>query len=138
MRNANVICKCHDWSYQCVMQPLCPNMLLTDSLTTDLDVNFSMNANKMLCKPRFSFPMQMPFLQGCRCNFLFFWCKMPFVGMPWCKCLLVGMPWCKYFDANTIYSNIPFVFKSRLPQRLKPKYFQNSIYYSQKVIHFIT
>ena len=25
------ICKCHDQSYQCIMQPLCPNMLLTDS-----------------------------------------------------------------------------------------------------------
>ena len=31
MRNANVVCKYHDWSYQCVMQPLCPTMLLTNS-----------------------------------------------------------------------------------------------------------
>ena len=74
------------------------------------------------------------------------------VGMPWCKCPLVGMPWCKCswyvchdvnaplwvchdmnvhvcvswgecFDANTIYSKIPFISKTRLPQRLKPKYF---------------
>ena len=46
------------------------------------------------------------------------WC------MPWCECPLVGMSWCKCFDANTIYSKIPFIFKTRLPQCLKPKFFQ--------------
>ena len=34
------------------------------------------------------------------------------------------------FGANTIYSKISFIFKTRLPQRLKPKYSQNLIYYS--------
>ena len=57
---------------------------------------------------------------------------MPLVGMQWmrmpawvcngCKCPLVGISWHEYFDANTIYSKIPFIFKTRLPQRLKPKY----------------
>ena len=56
----------------------------------------------------------------------------------WCKCHLMGMPWCKYFDANIIYSKIPFIFKTRLPQRLKSKYFQNLIYYSWKVKMVIT
>ena len=63
-------------------------------------------------------------------------CKCLLMGMSWCKYLLVGMPWCKCFDANTSYLKIPFVFKSRLPQGLKPKYFQNLIYYSWKVIFF--
>ena len=47
MRNANVVCKYHDWSYQCVMQPLCPKYAIDRLLITDLDVNLLMNANKM-------------------------------------------------------------------------------------------
>ena len=64
------------------------------------------------------------------------WCKCPLVGMPWCRCSLVGMSWCKCFDAKTNRSKIPFIFKTRLPQRLKSKYFQDLIYYSRKVIFF--
>ena len=84
------------------------------------------------------------------------WCKCTFVGMQWCRCPLMGMPWCecpfvsmqwrecppvgiswhKCFDVNTLYSKIPFIFKTRLPQHLKPKCFQNLIYYSWKVIFF--
>ena len=63
-------------------------------------------------------------------------CKCLLMGMSWCKYPFVGIPWCKCFDVNTIYSKIPFVFKSRLSQHLKPKYFQNLIYYSQKIIFF--
>ena len=74
------------------------------------------------------------------------WYKCPFIGMPWRECPLVGMQWCRCpfvgiswhecFDANTLYSKIPFIFKTRLPQLLKLKYFQNLIYYSRKVIFF--
>ena len=51
---------------------------------------------------------------------------------------LVGIPWHECFDADTIYSKIPFIFKTGLPQRLKPKYSQNLICYSQKVIFLLT
>ena len=72
---------------------------------------------------------------------MFAWC------MSWCKCpygachdvnVCLGMRWRECFDANTIYSKIPFIFKTRLPQRLKPKYSQNLIYYSWKVIFLLT
>ena len=43
---------------------------------------------------------------------------------PWYKCLLIEMTWCKCFDVNTIYSKVPFVFKSRLPQRLNQNIFK--------------
>ena len=50
--------------------------------------------------------------------------QMLFVGVPWCECPFVGMSWCKCpFGANTNYSKIPFIFKTRLSQSLKPKYF---------------
>ena len=76
-------------------------------------------------------------MSWCKCPLVgMSWCECPFVGMPWCKCPLVGISWHKCFDANTIYSKIPFIFKTRLPQRLKPKHFQNLIYYSWKVIFF--
>ena len=64
------------------------------------------------------------------------WCECPIVGVQWCKCPFVGISWHECFDAITIYSKIHFIFKARLPQRLKSKYFQNSIYSSQKVIFF--
>ena len=56
-------------------------------------------------------------------------CQCLLMGMSWYKCLIVRMPWCKCFDANTIYSKISFVFKSRLFQRLKPKYFSFSFFF---------
>ena len=40
------------------------------------------------------------------------------------------------FGANTIYSNIPFIFKTRLPQRLKPKYFQTQFIIPKKSSSF--
>ena len=40
------------------------------------------------------------------------------------------------FGANTIYSNIPFIFKTRLPQRLKPKYFQTQFIIHEKSSSF--
>ena len=94
-------------------------------------------------------------------------CKCLFGSMPWCECplwvccececLLVGMPWCecsygachdanvrlgvchdtKCFGANTIYSKIPFIFKTRLPQRLKPKYFQTQFIIPKKSSSFL-
>ena len=66
------------------------------------------------------------------------WYECPLGNMPWGECLFVGIPWHECFDANTIYSKIPFIFKTRLPQRLKPKYSQNLIYYSWKVIFLLT
>ena len=66
------------------------------------------------------------------------WCRYPLVGMSWCEWLFVGMQWHECFDANTLYSKIPFIFKMRLPQRLKSKYSQSLIYYSWKVIFFLT
>ena len=62
--------------------------------------------------------------------FLFF-DKCLIVGMPWFKCPLVGMPWCECFDANTIYSKIPFVFKIKAPLALE-KYFRILICYFSK------
>ena len=44
---------------------------------------------------------------------------------PWCKCPLVGMPWCECFDANTIYSKIPFVFKIKASSASETKIFSN-------------
>ena len=44
---------------------------------------------------------------------------------PWCKCLLVGMSWRKCFDANTIYSKIPFVFKIKASSAPETKIFSN-------------
>ena len=58
------------------------------------------------------------------------WC------MPWCECPLVGVPWHECFDANTIYSKIHFIFKTRLPQRLKPKYFQTQFIILEKSSSF--
>ena len=49
---------------------------------------------------------------------------------------LVGIPWHECFDANTIYSKIPFIFKTRLPQRLKPKYFQTQFIIPKKSSSF--
>ena len=51
-------------------------------------------------------------------------CDSLLMGMSWCKCPFVGMSWCKCSDPDTNYSKIPFIFKTRLPQCLKPKYFQ--------------
>ena len=93
--------------------------------------------------------MQM-FLSGCHDA------NVPSVGMPWCECPLGSMLmmrmypwWCnececpfmgisrhKCFDANTIYSKIPFIFKIRLPQRLKPKYFQTQFIIPEKSSSF--
>ena len=158
-----------------------PRHAIDRLLTIDLDVNFSMNANKMLCKSRLFYFRCKCFSQWCRCEmsiwctFLlsemqFSWCRCPMQGcrckvypwwcqrayltvmqmspyrdgdakILWCKCLLMGMSWCKYtrhdanaplwvcneckcplvgiswhkcFDANTNYSKIPFIFKTRL------------------------
>ena len=41
------------------------------------------------------------------------------------------------FGANTIYSKIPFIFKTRLPQRLKPKYFQTQFIIPEKSSSFL-
>ena len=80
--------------------------------------------------------MRMPAWVCTECKCLFEsmpWCECPLGSMPWRECPLIGMQWmqmppCRYdsecFGANTIYSKIPFIFKTRLPQRLKPKYSQ--------------
>ena len=65
---------------------------------------------------------------------------------------MAGMSFCRYamnanaplwvyhdtecFGENTIYSKVPFIFKTRLPQRLKPKYSQNLIYYMKSHLPF--
>ena len=41
------------------------------------------------------------------------------------------------FDANTIYSKILFIFKTRLPQHLKPKYFQTQFIIPEKSSFFL-
>ena len=66
------------------------------------------------------------------------WCKCFLRVCYECKCLFGSMPWYECFDANTVYSKIPFIFKMRLPQHLKPKCSQSLIYYSWKVIFFLT
>ena len=87
--------------------------------------------------------VEMQKILGCKCPLMgMSWCEWPLVGLPrckWplvgmqeCKCPLVGMPWCECSNPNTNYSKIPFIFKMRFPHNLKPKYFQNSIYYSRK------
>ena len=83
-------------------------------------------------------------------------CNYLFGSMPWCECNLVGMQWCrcpfryamnanvrlrvchdtKCFGANTIYSKFSFIFKMRLPQRLKPKYFQTQFIIHEKSSSF--
>ena len=40
------------------------------------------------------------------------------------------------FGARTIYSKIHFIFKTRLPQRLKPKYFQTQFIIPEKSSSF--
>ena len=80
------------------------------------------------------------------------WC------MPWCKCTLVEyvmtrMSSCRYaMNANAtlcVYHDTSALmqtqfiqkfplFKTRLPQCLEPKYSQNLIYYSWKVIFLLT
>ena len=96
----------------------------------------------MWCKSRFSFLMQMLFDRDA---IVIFMMQMSHWGyammqMPICKVChdakkilrckwpLVGMSWCKCFDANTVYSKIPFIFKSRHPQCLKPKHISFSKY----------
>ena len=84
-------------------------------------------------------------LQRWRCECLLMdmsWCTCPFgyVMMRMSSCryvmmqmsmwvyndanVLLGMQWCKCFDADIIHSKIPFIFKTRLPQRLKPNIFK--------------
>ena len=68
-------------------------------------------------------------------------CGYAMMSMPFCGYAVMQMShwcmsWCECFDANTIYSKISFIFKTRLPQHLKFKYFQNSIYSSQKIVIF--
>ena len=75
------------------------------------------------------------------------WCKCLLMGMSWCTCpfgyammrmsscryVMMQMLWCRHNSfKNSLY------FQTRLPQRLKPKYFQNLIYYSWKVISLLT
>ena len=46
-----------------------PQYVIDRLLTTDLDVNFSMNANKIWCKSRFFISDANVSWQGCKCNF---------------------------------------------------------------------
>ena len=111
-------------------------------LLTEMEMQMSSNGDVMMQMPLCGYAMmQMPLvgMSWCKCLLVSMpWCECPFVGKSWCKCPLVGIPWHECFDANTIYSKIPFIFKMRLPQSLKPRYFQNLIYYSWKVILFLT
>ena len=64
--------------------------------------------------------------------------------MSLCRNAMMQMPPYGYAMMRNLTMQTQFIrkillfFKSRLPQRLEPKHFQNSIYYSQKVIHFLT
>ena len=76
-------------------------------------------------------------MQWCRCLFRY---AMNANALLWvcheCKCPLENVSWCKCFGANTIYSKISFIFKMRLPQRLKPKYFQTQFIIHEKSSSF--
>ena len=65
----NAKCKCHDWSYQCVMQPLCPKYAIDRLLTTDLDVNPLWMQTKHDVNLDFFISDANAFWQGCKCNF---------------------------------------------------------------------
>ena len=57
-----------------------PQYVIDRLLTTDLDVNFLMNANKMWCKSRFFFISDAndPW-RSCKCNFfIYLWCRCLF------------------------------------------------------------
>ena len=128
--------------------------------TTNLNANFSMNANKMWCKSRFFFLKQMLSDRDAIAIFMMQmshtgvqmqslsmmvpvhifkpWCQYLLVGMPWCKCPLVGMPWCECFDANTIYSKIPFVFKIKAHSALEKYFWILICYFSKSHLLFLT
>ena len=146
------------FSAKCRMQMLCPNYAdeipwsvlpmwyvnivplhaIDRLLTTDLDVKFLWMQTKCDASLDFSFLMQILFvgMSWCKCPFVgMSWCKCPFVGMSWCECPLMGMSWCKCFDANTIYSKIPFVFKIKASSTLETKnIFKSWFVISRKVI----
>ena len=65
------------------------------------------------------------------------WMSMPAWGMQWMQ--IVSLRVChdtECFGANTIYSKISFIFKTRLPQCLKPKYFQTQFIIPEKSSSF--
>ena len=131
-------------------ETIVPQHAINRLLTTNLDVNFLWMQTKCDASLDFSFLMQMLFIRMQMRNVHMMQVSHAGVQMqnlsmmvpthifkPWCKCLLVSMPRCKCFDANTIYSKIPFIFKSRPSQCLKTKthfFFLDTIYSSQKVI----
>ena len=152
----NAKCKCHLQMPWLVLPmryaTIVPQYAIDRLLITNLDVNFLWMQTKCDANLDFSFPMLMLLDEDAKCNFLFMM-QMSHARMktkslfmmilvhefkPWCKCLLMGMSWCKCFDPDTNYSKIPFIFKMRFPQPLKPKYSQNLIYYSWKVMFFFT
>ena len=140
--------------YQCNMQTLCPNMLLIDFETLtqmliflwmqakcDASLDFWFWYKCFLTKMQMQFLMMQMSYAGIEMQSLFMmvlvrifipWCKCLLIGMSWYKSPLVGTQWCKWSDSNTNYSKIPFNFKMRFPQRVKPKCLQNSIYYFWK------
>ena len=128
----------------------------------DLDVNFLWMPTKCDASLDFSFLMQMLFTRMQMQNVHMMqmsrvgvqmqsssmmvpthifkpWCKCLLVGMPWCKCPLVGMPWCECFDANTIYSKIPFVFKIKASSTLETQIFSkfNLLFPKSPIIFYL-
>ena len=127
----NAKCKCRTQIPRLVLPmryaTIVPYYAIDRLLTTDLDVNFLMNADKMWSKSRFFLFRCKCFLSRCRCK-ISIWCTcspfrdaihdanvlcrdedMKFIYdgasariYPWCKCLLTEMEmqnvlWCNAF-----------------------------------------
>ena len=110
----NAKCRCHIQMSWLVL-PMCyativPLYVIDRLLTTDLDVNLLMNANKMWCESRFFiFDANAPW-RRCKCNF-HLWCKCPMQGWKckvypwWCRCtylIVMHMSPCRDGDANVL------------------------------------
>ena len=77
-----------------------PQYVIDRLLTTDLDVDFLMNANKMWCKSRFFISDANASWRRCKCNFLFMM-QMSHAGMKMQSLFMMILvnafkPWCKY------------------------------------------
>ena len=106
----NAKCKCHMQMPWLVLPmryaTIVPKYAIDRLVTTDLDVNFLMNASKMWCKSRFFISdANVPWWR-CKCIFFSFMMQMSHAGMKmqslfmmmlvhafrlWCKCLLTEM-----------------------------------------------
>ena len=63
-------------------------------------------------------------------------CRCAMMQMYPCRCAMIWMPPWECHDASIIYSKISFIFDMRLPQCLKPKYFQTQFIILEKSSSF--